>query len=162
MRIVWGIVFLLASFGMALAAQPNSETGLPIPRFVTLKSDEANLRKGPGTRYPIHWVYKREGLPVEIINEFGNWRQVRDHDLVTGWMHQSMLSGYRNAMIIGEAQALRRDPGEDSPGLLLAQPGVIAELLECGVGWCELQIEGRKGWIEKSHLWGVYPQEFIE
>jgi SH3-like domain-containing protein len=143
-------------------AMPNSETGLPLPRFVSIKTDEANLRKGPGTRYPIHWVYRREGLPLEVINEFGNWRQVRDHDHVTGWMHHSMLSGYRHAMILAEAQILRRDPSEESPGLLKVMPNVIAELIECGVSWCKLQVEGRKGWLQKSHLWGVYPQEFIE
>lgn len=120
------------------------------------------MRKGPGTRYPIHWVYRQIGLPLEIVNEFGHWRQVRDHEGVTGWMHKSMLSGQRTAMIRGKEQPLRDDPETEGTALLIAQPGVIGEVLECEVNWCRLQIASRKGWVPKSALWGVYTQEFIE
>jgi len=154
------LVLLLWPFG--LWAQAYSETGLPLPRFVSLKSSEVNMRKGPGTRYPIFWIYHKDGLPLEIINEFGHWRQVRDHQNVVGWMHKSMLSSRRTVMIVNTAQPLRADPDEESTPLLMLQPDVIADIAECNANWCELQVKGRKGWIPKADLWGVYPQEIME
>ncbi len=155
------LLFFMLLSSPALAA-PYSETGLPIPRFVSLKSAEANMRKGPGTRYPIAWVYKRAHLPVEIINEFGHWRLVRDHDDVTGWLHKSMLSANRFVVTIGEEQPLFSDDDADSDALLKLEPGVIAHLEHCNANWCEVEVSGHKGWLQKSGLWGVYAQEVID
>lgn len=153
---------LLLIFSSPALAAPYSETGLPLPRFVSLRSEEANMRKGPGTRYPIAWVYKRKHLPLEVINEFGHWRLVRDHEDVTGWLHKGMLSAARYAMVLGEAQPLHADPELESDVILKLQPGVIAPLEECDANWCEVSIVGKEGWLPKSGIWGVYAQETVE
>jgi SH3-like domain-containing protein len=143
----------------AYAQDEEDANGLPVPRFVSLRSDEVNMRVGPGARYNINWVYKREGLPVEIIEEFDQWRQIRDSEGTVGWVHKQMLQGKRMAVITHGVGALRRAPEERSGAILRAEPGVIGRLMECEKDWCRMQIAGRKGWIEKTHIWGVYPKE---
>jgi SH3-like domain-containing protein len=155
-------LLLLSLLVTPALAEPVSETGLPIPRFVSLRYDEVNMRAGPGTRYPINWTYHRAGLPVEIINEFGNWREVRDHEGYEGWVHHSNLSGQRTAMVYKEPERIHRDPDEHSGALIMAKPGVIGEIVECEANWCELLIAGRKGWAKKNNLWGVYRQEIFD
>ena len=160
MRLIFAVLFYFAAPGMALAA---GESGLPIPRFVALKNEETNVRTGPGTRYPIQWVYRREGLPVEVIEEYDLWRKIRDAEGTTGWVHKSLISGARNVLIRGKAaQMLRIDYTLDSKPILKVEPMVIARLMECQPEWCRLQVSGRKGWIEKKHLWGVYAQEVMD
>lgn len=149
----------LASDGPGPAVGPS---GNPLPRFVSLSASEANLRTGPGRQYPIDWVYKRRGLPLEIIEEHGPWRKVRDHEGVTGWMLVSLLYGPRTAMIRGKTRTLLADPNLQAEPLLTADPGVIGEIEECNGLWCELDIGGRNGWIERRHLWGVYATEQID
>ena len=132
----------------------------PLPRFASLRSDEVNVRIGPGKRYAISWVYHREGFPVEIIQEFDHWRKIRDFEGDTGWIYKNMLSsGKRAALVIDKPHPLRRSPDNDSPALLIAEPGVIGQLIECVSTWCRLQINSRKGWMPKAHLWGVYDDE---
>jgi len=146
-----------------LAANPNT-SGLPVPRFAALKSDNINVRTGPGTRYPISWVYKREGMPVEIIEEYDLWRKIRDVEGTTGWVHKSMLDGKRRLMIKGKEPRIMRSEPDAKKGkpILKAEAMVIAKLIECEKDWCRLQVSGRKGWIEKKYLWGVYDNEIIE
>jgi SH3-like domain-containing protein len=154
--------FVLCCFfsGAALADNPS---GLPIPRFVSLKSDETNIRTGPGTRYPIQWVFKHAHMPVQVVDEFELWRKIRDKDGATGWVHHTMLAGKRFAMITGaEPRILRIDASEDSKPLLKAAPGVIGPLSECGEHWCRLQVSGRKAWIQKDYLWGVTPADVFD
>lgn len=141
----------------------GSATGLEVPRFVSLKSAEVNIRTGPGTRYPIVWVYRRQGLPMEIVEEFDQWRKVRDMDGSEGWIHKSMLSGGRSALVQGTApQIIRANPDKSARPIFKAQPKVQAQVIECEVYWCRVQIAGRKGWIEKQHLWGVYTSEVFD
>ncbi|MGE0754255.1 MAG: SH3 domain-containing protein [Alphaproteobacteria bacterium] len=159
------LVFLLASALLPAvgAAKTGSDTGLSIPRFVTLKSSEVNIRTGPGTRYPIQWVYRRQGLPVEIVEEFDLWRKVRDMEGTEGWIHKSMLSGGRSAIIQGAGpQIIRANPDNDARAMFKAEPKVQADVIECEVYWCRLQIAGRKGWLEKKYLWGVYSSEVFD
>lgn len=147
---------------MMLATLPSvalSADELPLPRFVSLRSNEANLRVGPGTRYPIHWVYQRRGMPVEIIEEYGNWRKIRDMEGTEGWLHHGLLSGKRTALVSGTERPLRRNPDAGAPIILKAKPMVIGALLRCSRHWCHVEISGYKGWMEKSSLWGVYPKE---
>ena len=144
-------------------AQAANPSGLPLPRFVSLKNEETNVRTGPGTRYPIQWVFKREHLPVEVVDEFDLWRKVRDIEGTTGWVHHTMLSGKRYVMIAGkEPQILRLDSDVSAKPLFKAEPTVIAPLGECAPEWCRIQISGRKAWIEKQHLWGVYSSEVFD
>jgi SH3-like domain-containing protein len=141
----------------------DNPSGLPLPRFVTLKSDETNARTGPGTRYPISWVYRRAHMPVEVVDEFELWRKIKDQEGATGWVHHTMLSGKRYAMVLGKGpQVMHIDASEDSKPLFKVEPSVIGALTECGPYWCRLQISGRKAWIKKDILWGVYPQEVFD
>src|SRR5262249_29452724 len=144
----------------ALAA---NTTNLPLPRFAALKPEEVNARTGPGTRYPIQWVYHRQGMPVEIIEEYDVWRKIRDSEGTTGWVHKTMLDGKRNAVTAGkEARIGHADPNVKSKPLLKVEPQVVVRLVECDLQWCRVQVSGRKGWIEKKYLWGIYPQERLE
>ena len=146
----------------SLLAAPNN-SGLPIPRFVALKSAETNVRTGPGTRYPISWVYRRAGMPVEIVEEYDLWRKIRDVEGTAGWVHKTMLDGKRTIMIKGKTpQILRREPKDKGQPILKSEPMVIGKLIECEKTWCRIQISGRKGWIEKTHLCGVYPDEVMD
>lgn len=138
-----------------------SESGLPLPRFVSLRATEVNLRTGPGIRYPIDWVYRRQGLPVEVVDEFETWRRIRDHEGTTGWVHQSMLTGQRSALVLGEAQVLRSAPEGNAPGVARLEPGVIARLESCEAAWCRLKIEGYEGWLPRETFFGLYPSEVL-
>lgn len=142
-------------------AQQNSTNLQPLPRFVSLRADKVNMRTGPGQRYPIDWVLTRNGLPVEVIAEFENWRQVRVQDSTVGWVHRAMLSGSRTVAIQGTGGRLYRDPAATSPVAAAVEDGVIGELLECDAAWCRIGIasHGVAGWITRDRLWGVYPGE---
>ena len=149
-----------------LQAMPTfaaNTSGLPVPRFVSLKNEETNIRTGPGTRYPIQWVYRRAGMPVEVIEEFDLWRKVRDAEGTAGWVHKTMIVGTRHVMIKGkEARVVRIDADAHAKPILKAEPSVTASLLECNPSWCRIQLSGRKGWIEKDYLWGVYKDEVFD
>jgi len=148
--------------GNALAGDVGSETNLPIPRFVSLRSSEVNLRTGPGTMYPVDWVYVRRELPVEVIAEFDVWRKIRDWQGTTGWVHQSMLDGRRTVRISGSEQTLRREPDDAAVVVARLAPGVIGRLLECNDSWCRIEVDGNRGWLKRDEFWGVYPDEKIQ
>jgi SH3-like domain-containing protein len=158
------------------AAQPAGGTfsgasGLPVPRFVSLKSDRVNMRKGPGTDYPTAWVYRRAGLPLEVIKEFEGWRQVRDADGAAGWVLQSFLSGRRTALVLpweikpgapAPKVALRSNDSERSRPVAMIEAGVIANLAGCDGAWCRVSIDKYQGYIEQKKLWGVYEGEVVK
>ena len=137
-------------------------TGLPVPRFVSLRSAEVNVRTGPGTRYPVDWVFVKRDIPVEITAEFDTWRRIRDWEGTEGWVHQSMLSGKRAMVVLGDVRTLRRAAGESAGGLAKVEPGVAGKLLHCQTNWCEVNVGGYRGWLQKSEFWGVYPAEMVE
>lgn len=142
-------------------------SGLPLPRFVSLQSDEVNLRTGPGVRYPIDWVYRREGLPMQVIDEFEVWRRVRDRDGTIGWVHQSMLSGRRSVVVMSERSALREDPDEGASVLAFLKQGFLARLESCPAGWCRVAVvaksgERYRGWLARGTLWGLLDGESVE
>jgi len=139
-----------------------NQTNLPIPRFVSLRSDEVNMRTGPGLRYPIRWVFRKEGLPVEVIREFEHWREIRDMDGETGWVHKSLLSGQRYAIVKDEMQVLYKKPNTESKPVLKLEAGVVSRILECENNWCQLEIASYTGWIKQNVIWGVYPKETFE
>ena len=140
-------------------------TGLPLPRFASLRSDEVNLRIGPDTRYPIQWVYKRRDLPVEILREFEAWRLVVDSDGVKGWVHQATLVGRRNFVITGEKeQVMRHDPRDDAAPVAILKPGVVGRIRSCDAGadWCRVQVGDYRGWLKRSDFWGTFPGEAVQ
>lgn len=144
----------------AAAMQKSASSGLPIPRFVSLASDKVFVRTGPALRYPIKWVYQREHLPVEIIQEFDTWRKIRDMDGDDGWIHQSLLSGDRYAVVKGEANVtLQRAPVKEARPLAQLEPTLVARVNECKWEWCQLTTEGYTGWAERKFLWGIYDSE---
>lgn len=143
-------------------------SGLPVPRFVSLKSDRVNLRNGPGTDYPTGWVYRRAGLPLEVIKEFETWRQVRDAEGATGWILQSFLSGRRTALVLpwerkeGTPPPLVPIMADDSVHANVVanvEAGVIADLHACDGRWCRVTVDQFSGYIEQKKLWGVYEGE---
>ncbi|WP_407863472.1 SH3 domain-containing protein [Phyllobacterium phragmitis] len=141
-------------------------SGLPLPRFVSLKPSRVNLRVGPGRQYAVSWLFQKSGLPVEIIQEYDNWRRIRDADGTEGWVYQSLLSGRRTAITApwkkDDPKAmleLYRSPGETSGIVAHVEPGVIGALDECNGEWCRLEIKGIRGWMKQSELWGAYPGE---
>lgn len=144
---------------LASHAQVGRATGLPLPRFVSLNTDPVNLRVGPGEDHPIAWILTREGLPVEIVEEFDNWRQVRLHDGEVGWIHSSLLSSQRTILVDGAIQTLRQNPDSGARAVLRAEPGVIGELLDCDGEWCRVEIAGRRGWLERAAFWGTLSGE---
>lgn len=136
-------------------------SGLPLPRFVSLRSNKVNLRTGPGIRYPIMWVYQRKALPVEILDEFENWRKISDYEGTEGWVHKHLLRGRRSALILGdEIQLLRRNAGGEGRAVARLEPGVVVKLDLCDqAGWCRVEAEDFVGWLPHSVLYGVYPTE---
>ena len=167
-----GATLALVTPSRAQLADLAHGSGLPVPRYVSLKSDRVNVRKGPGFDYPIAWVYQRTGLPVEILKEFDNWRQVRDSDGSEGWVLQNLLSGRRTALVTPwEAKAgadgklpvepLREAGAETSAVVALIEPGVLATVLGCDKTWCRVTIAEQRGYIAQGKLWGVYRDEVV-
>jgi SH3-like domain-containing protein len=144
---------------------PNkgSVTGLPIPRYVSLRADAVNLRSGPGDRYPIDWVYKRVGMPVEILREFDVWRLVETPDGEKGWMHEATLVGRRDFIIEEHTETLRATPDDNSRAIAVLEPGVIGHIRSCdeGAAWCRVDIKGYSGWLSRTALCGLLPNETI-
>jgi SH3-like domain-containing protein len=155
------LVLALVGLPAGTHAQVGRATGLPLPRFVSLNADLVNLRVGPGENHPIAWILTREGLPVEIIEEFDNWRQVRLHDGEEGWIHSSLLASHRTILVEGEVRTLHQTPDPDARAVLRAEPGVIGELLDCEESWCRIEIAGRRGWLQRSDFWGTLPDEVV-
>ena len=146
-------------------------SGLPLPRYVSLKSDRVNLRNGPGTEYPTAWVYKRAGLPLEVLKEFEAWREVRDADGATGWVLQSFLSGRRTALVLpwelkGDKPApqveLKASDSATSGPVAQIEAGVIANVISCDRAWCYVTIGNYRGYLQQKQLWGVYPGEVVK
>ena len=139
------------------------DSGLPVPRFVSLKSGEVYLREGPSPQHRVQWVYVRRGLPVEVIAEYDVWRRIRDADGVTGWVHKGMLDGRRSVMMTaGDNVALRGAPAGDAPVVAYAEAGVIARLKACGGGFCEVEARSISAYVPRERIWGVYQDETVE
>lgn len=168
MMVVW--LFAWLAIGLAgwvgPAAAAESDSGLPLPRFVSLRAEEANIRTGPGEQYPIKWTYQRQGLPLEITAEFHHWRRVRDWQGTEGWMHSSMLSGRRAFIVVGSGEPvpIRTDPNTSAGVVAEVEPKVIGQIEECpkGGAWCRVKIERVKGWMERKAMWGTYPDEGVD
>lgn len=154
-KIVAFIVTALFLSQQGLAAP----TPAPLPRFASLRSTKVNIHVGPGPDFPVEWMFQRQGLPVEIIAEFDTWRQIRDMEGTTGWVHKSLLIGKRNAVIIQARKTLQRAASADAAIVAYLEPGVIGKIKQCKADWCRLEVKGYEGWIERKNMWGVYPHE---
>jgi SH3-like domain-containing protein len=170
------------SFPAAAAGDQSDGSGLPVPRFASLKSDHVNVRGGPNKDHDVAWIYTRPALPVEITAEFENWRKIRDRDGSEGWVYHTLLSGKRTAYVarpkpqpvrspLAASQAAKLQPDlvplhasadDTSPLRAMLEPGVLGTVKRCNGQWCRFTGTGFDGWLEQSRLWGVYPNEKIE
>jgi SH3-like domain-containing protein len=155
-----GALVLLVATAAAVAA--DEDASLKIPRFVSLHADQVNLRTGPGRQYPIEWVLTRKEMPVEIIAQFEHWRRIRDWEGTVGWVQQHMIAGKRTVIVAkGGVRPVYRLPDPASAEVARAQPGVIARLLECRGPLCRIEADDISGWMRRSDIWGVLPEETV-
>jgi SH3-like domain-containing protein len=171
-----GVLLTVAVISVyATAAQPapaakdatRGASGLPLPRFVSLKSGRVNSRIGPGLNYAVDWMYMKAGLPMEIIQEYDNWRRVRDSDGAEGWINQSLLSGRRTGIAAPWQKgkdthiSLLAEPASSATAVATLEPGVVGSIRSCNGEWCEMTFDGHTGWISQSLVWGAYPGETV-
>ncbi len=167
MKCIW-IAAVLLVLGGALAAETaavpvkGTVTNLPLPRFVTLKKGEVNVRRGPGLTHRIDWVFTRAGMPLRITAEYEHWRRVEDATGEGGWVQYAMLSGARSVLVQTDMAEFRGTADAAADVTFQAERGVIGRLLECNVDWCRVTVDGSKGWILKADLWGIEPDEVVE
>jgi SH3-like domain-containing protein len=149
---------------VAAPIDKGADSGLPLPRFAAMRSDEVSLRAGPGTRYPIEWIYQRRELPVEIEREFEVWRLVSEPDGTRGWVHEAMLTGRRGFLInADQPQTMRATPADTAAAVAILKPGVVGRLLTCPAAnsWCQVEVEGYRGWLPRTAFWGTLPDETV-
>lgn len=168
MKIIFALVASLAlSLGIAQAQEENysGETGLAIPRFVSLHSDRTNARSGPGSRYPIEWVYMQKGAPVEVVAEFELWRKIKDWQGSESWVHKITLNGKRSAKVItpGENNVYAKDDYQ-SKVLAKVEDEVVGEIKKCPAknNFCLIKFGNIEGWVSRQNLYGIYPDEIID
>lgn len=171
MRIILiGLFALVTTLSAPVFAQAQSEavqrvgpvTGYPIPRYVTMRATEGNARRGPSRSHRIDWVFTRRHMPMMIVAEHGHWRRVIDRDGAGGWMHYTLLSGERSAIVELDMLPLYARPDATSTIRAHAEMGVTGHLDECVPDWCMLEVGGYAGWVNASALWGVEPGEVFD
>jgi SH3-like domain-containing protein len=171
-RVRFGLAVAVAAMVSLACAHaepgPKTTSGLPIPRFVSLKADRVNVRGGPTKDHDVTWVYNRAGLPVEITAEFENWRRIRDWEGAEGWVYHSLLSGRRTATVTSKGKnkdeliAIYQKPDADSAVAARLQAGVLGSVKRCTGSWCRVFGENFDGWVQQERLWGVYPNEKLD
>lgn len=152
------------------------ETNLPLPRYVSMRAEEGNARRGPSTTHRIDWVFTQRHTPLRVVAEYEHWRKVVDRDGQGGWMHFALLSGTRYAYLETDV-ILRRRPNDAADGVAQVERGVLARVLECAPQWCRVRVERQlscdatfclrrsasyRGWLRKDTIWGVDPQEVFD
>ena len=167
--IATGLLVAMMVAGPMAEAASTGPSGLPLPRYVSLKASRVNMRVGPGRDYKVDWMYTKRGLPLEILQEYDNWRKVRDPEGVEGWILHSLLSGARTAIVAPwkrhekeNHSALRKNPSPTGVTVARLEAGVLVKVSQCLDGWCKMSVKGIDGYIEQASLWGVYPDEKIE
>lgn len=152
-------VLVLAASAPAVVAQQElvkgPETGLPLPRFVSVKATKARVRRGPSRDHRIEWLFVHRDMPVKVVAEHGHWRRIMDSTGAAGWMHYSLLSGRRSALVTAPRIALRIEPSSSAETIAFAEEGVIARLGDCFDGWCQLSAGETRGWSKIDGLWGI-------
>ena len=146
------------SFSASAADAPvlGPDSKLPVPRFVSLKTEGANGRHGPGVEHRIDWIYERAGLPLQVTGESGPWRRVRDPDGTEVWMHAQNLDMRRTAFVSGAAQAaLRTQPRPGAGVTAYLEPGVVGTFTGCEGDYRRISVGGRVGWVAAEALWGA-------
>jgi SH3-like domain-containing protein len=170
--IVWlraalaALLTFTSAVGPTHAGNEDASSGLPVPRFVSIKADRVDVRGGPDRDHDVSFIFTRVGWPVEIVAEFENWRRIRDSDGTEGWVYHSLLSGKRTAAVQLKEKTdlapLHAEPDAKSPVMAKLEIGVLGTVKACNGSWCHLVGNNFDGWIEQDDLWGVYPNEKIE
>lgn len=157
-------VAALGSAGPTLANSTDRgpETGLPLPRYVSLKSNEGRARRGPNRSHRVDWVYTLRDMPLRVTAEFEHWRRVEDHEGQGGWMHYALLSGVRTALVMAEVAPMRSHPRESGHEVARLERGVVARIMSCEPDWCRLRAESQRGWVPRAALWGIDPHEVLD
>jgi len=153
---------LCLSAPASYAQERGPVTNLPLPRFVSMKAKEGNVRRGPSLTHRIDWVFQHNNMPLLITAEFGHWRRVQDMEGQGGWMHYALLSGVRTAIVRKPDLALRLRPNIAAATAVFAEERAIVKLEECLIDWCEVSAGGHSGWAPKADLWGVWDDEIRE
>ncbi|EAR50940.1 hypothetical protein OG2516_13746 [Oceanicola granulosus HTCC2516] len=153
---------LFLSAAAAGAQEVGAVTNLPLPRYVSLKTSEGNLRRGPSLSHRIDWVLTRRNMPLRVTAEYGHWRRVIDRDGVGGWVHYSLLSGVRTVIVEADELSLLGRPDAAAPEVARFERGVVARIDECLPDWCRLSAGGYRGWAPKGAYWGVEPGEVLD
>lgn len=152
-------LFVLVSAVAQAQDKRGQVTNLPLPRYVSMKAAEANVRRGPSLTHRIDWVFTRRGMPLQVTAEYGNWRKIQDRDGAGGWVHYALLSGVRTVLVESDMLPVLNNPDPKSPVNAHFETGVVARLGTCSVDWCRISAGGYRGWALKSNLWGVEPGE---
>jgi SH3-like domain-containing protein len=155
-------LFVASLLGSIVGAQGQTLPAEKLPRFASLRSDEVNLRVGPGENYPIEWVFKRKDMPVEIIEQFQNWRRIEDWQGDKGWVLDRMLTAKRQVVIEGAIRWLHKSPASTAPLVARAEPGVVAKLIDVQGPWCRVQTGNYRGWLRRDEVWGVFADETLQ
>lgn len=145
----------------AVAEESKGDSGLKTPRFASLRNSEAHVRTGPSQEYPIKWTYQRQGLPVEIVQEYGPWRKIKDQEGGSGWVHKILLSGQRTVLVLGKEPLEAWEKPDRKTLVARIDPGVIGKIEECDPALCLVHFSSLKGWVKKNTLWGIYPSEVL-
>jgi SH3-like domain-containing protein len=164
LALVFAALCFCAGQGSAASAAQNAPK---LPRFVSLKSDKVNVRRGPSTDQAIVWVFSRAGLPVEVIAESDNWRRVRDSEGADGWVFHSLLSARRTVLVTPWSKdhssvPLYSSRSTNSRPVASLQSGVLGNVVECDGEWCQLSVDDYSGYVQQDRLWGVYKGEVVK
>ncbi|AZL16221.1 SH3 domain-containing protein [Rickettsiales endosymbiont of Stachyamoeba lipophora] len=153
-------LFLILSAFFFIINNSIAKKDLPVPRFASIKSGHVNVRTGPNVRYPIKWVFIEKNEPIEVIAEFEQWRKIKDIEAQEGWVHESMLTGKRFAIITSSnTQIIYKNPDITSYKIVKIESKVRVRLDKCKLDWCRINVNDYQGWIKKDFLWGVYKNE---
>ena len=156
-----GLAAVLALVALSLGGEAIAQAKQP-PYWASIAAGKARMRTGPGRNFPAIWLYVRRHLPVRVIATYPSWRKIEDPDGAVGWMQANLLTDERTAMVVGGIRPLRATPEPDAKIVWRAEPGVVGRLKRCREGWCRFDVDGREGYIEAAHLWGVGADEAVE
>lgn len=157
--LIVGLIALIGTVALAEQRATGPVTNLPLPRYVSMKANEGNVRRGPSMTHRIDWVFKRRDMPLRITAEHGHWRRVQDRDGAGGWVHYALLSGTRTVIVERDMLTVHARADEAATIVAAFELGVIARLGDCTPNWCRVSAGGYRGWAQKSGLWGVRPDE---
>lgn len=153
---VFAVIGLCLLMAFTIVCDPAQAQERAVPYWAALRYEQVNMRVGPSREYPVEWVYKRKGMPVKVVRVREGWRLVQDMEGEQGWVAASQLTPDRGVIITGKGLAdLRSEPSATSALRWRAEPGVVARYQRCRDGWCEIDVEGRKGWVPAERLWGI-------